>query len=551
MIASSFAGKPSVSLSLCDIHKQPLEQPAVGIPFYLVATVTSEQQIEEAPQIEGLEDFEQGSVHVASTLHVINGVTESTVSYYHTVRCDMQDTYTVGPAVLKLERQISTSEPLEITVGNTPVYDEPQMEQKARLELKAEKDSVFIGEPLKVTMSFCAAEGVQIIQALNADFPGWVIGAVDPSTTREFVRNRERVIEHTLELYQYTPGEHIVPSLSVPCAVPVKRHRMSFLFDDMFGQSKEQIIVQSNACPIRVKPLPSYDGVVHGIGHITRTELSCEHESAKVGEGIVVRLTVSGEGNVEGLEAPPLHLPQGLRYYDSTSSIMRHEYGWDKTFEYVVQASQEGVHGIPEQTYTFFDYTVGEYSTHPTLPHLLKITSALSQSGPVTLQSSSLVQDDPHGGKESLRPLPLHRESSRFAWWLIVLACCAIFGGGGGYGMWRLGRWYRRKYNRQLRYRFAYRRARRRFAVCARDRNPVALYKAWISLFADRCSVSEQEVSELFIEQCLRKIGMEDYLKSWRKDFLRYAEHAFSAKAYDEDLVRSSKVWLQRFEKRL
>jgi hypothetical protein len=147
--------------------------------------------------------------------------------------------------------------------------------------------------------------------------------------------------------------------------------------------------VYSNAVNLKVSPLPYSYLPVHAVGQFERFSAEIKPGMAKEGEGMVLTLTIEGNGNLPAIATPILQMPDALKYYDSNSTIIMPKHSDElskKRFEFIVQGMKSGYCEIPEQLFTYFDTDTHRYETLRTAPLAVSITS-----GPMSAKKDILT----------------------------------------------------------------------------------------------------------------------------------------------------------------
>lgn len=131
-------------------------------------------------------------------------------------------------------------------------------------------------------------------------------------------------------------------------------------FFSMF--TSNSVVFTSNACSLRVQPLPGRTKGGAPIGDFNEVHLDAERTNLSAGEAIVVRYHVKGLGNLNLCKHPHLQVPEGLKSYPA--ELKKEQGGY--CFEYAVQAVQDGIFVIPSQMFKFFDPEKRLYRELPT-----------------------------------------------------------------------------------------------------------------------------------------------------------------------------------------
>jgi len=164
-------------------------------------------------------------------------------------------------------------------------------------------------------------------------------------------------------------------TLTVPSAQLLYEVRRGFLF------TPETERLETPPLRLSVRPLPDSgvpDGFTGAVGYLG-VEARLSPDSVAVGDAAVLRVRVSGQGNIKALPAP--RLPQGPWRFESGSesadfSVADGRVEGTKTFEWVVVPERAGELEIGSIRYPFFDPATGEYLLRETEPLRLRVTGA-------------------------------------------------------------------------------------------------------------------------------------------------------------------------------
>lgn len=143
-------------------------------------------------------------------------------------------------------------------------------------------------------------------------------------------------------------------------------------FDDAFGNPQYEVVpykIQSPVVKVTVKPLPaegrpaSFNGAV---GHFSMTA-TADKKDLSTDDALTLKVTISGQGNVNLLNAPPLNIPAAFEKYDPTVSdnIEKNSnpLSGSRQFQYVLMPQEKGDHELPPVEFSYFDPQANAYKT--------------------------------------------------------------------------------------------------------------------------------------------------------------------------------------------
>lgn len=155
-------------------------------------------------------------------------------------------------------------------------------------------------------------------------------------------------------------------------------------FDDFFNRPEVEYQdvpykIQSNPIKINVKPVPvdgrplSYNGAV---GHFNMTAV-VDKNKLTTDDALTLKVSISGQGNVNLLNSPKIETPSGFEKYDPkvTDDIEKNSnpLSGSRTFEYVLMPQEAGEHTIPAVEFSYFDPTANSYKTLRSQPFTIQI----------------------------------------------------------------------------------------------------------------------------------------------------------------------------------
>ena len=362
------AHSKSISVSIQNMQQQEIQQAEIGIPFILQIAVDNLEAIVEP---KGLEIAKQCTIQFYGTtqsMSAINGVRTHKVLFTYVVTPDVKGSLELGPVTLTdTNGDVISSEKIIVPVGDIA---EPEYLQKQTYLLVADSDtkSVYVGQKVIVYLRFCYTKSFDNLSIENVAINGAHCGYQE----QLWQQSNTKVGEHEysckqiyFELYPNKLGTLVVPQFKATFMPEQTQQQQAFgggLFS-LLGLSNTRVI-QSYPKGIEVLPLPEsalYENVT-AIGQFHKATLTVAQKKGMVGEGIVLKMVVEGDGNLEVVRAPELQLPSGLHCYEGNSSLQRVNQQLSvKTFEWIVQADQPGSFEIPVQQFIYFDPVVSKY----------------------------------------------------------------------------------------------------------------------------------------------------------------------------------------------
>lgn len=349
------------------------------------------------PSFEGFEVL-AGPVQSTSTNYQnINGQssTTHTRSYTYTVRVVQEGKVTVPSASIKIGKDTYTTDPktVEAVKGQVPDGGSSSAGQRAgddlRLRVSVSKTRVVVGEPVIVTLKLyvqsSAISGFEDVRFPT--FDGFWSQEIDAPQNIQFVRENydgqiynAALLRRYMLLPQQTGTLTIEPSELV-CLLQIQAEQTGprSIFDDFF--SSYQTIrkrVASEPVTINVSALPagapaSFTG---GVGSF-RLSAGFDSDSVAAHEATSLKITISGTGNINLVDAPKVRLPADFESYDvrKTENITTGTSGstGTLTFEYPFIPRAPGTFDLEPVEFTYYDIDAARYRTLSSGPLSLKV----------------------------------------------------------------------------------------------------------------------------------------------------------------------------------
>jgi len=409
----------------------PLQEVAVGQPFQVEVLIENPDGSTSYPLIQ-----HDDSVSLQKTgyrMHTLNGA--SSAAYIYTARADEEGTITIGPARIANEDVQSSAVSLQVTEGESrPISSNTKPEPFLRLFI--DKDHGIKGEQIPFRLRFYYADQNVRLQQIGS--------SADHDDDRIIFKKEEGPTGGTEiingERYQYAEwqwigyptqmGTIVIPAYFADFIVPVVHEDQRLMhFASFFGSRHERKRVYSNATRVTIEDAP--EGI-KAIGSFSSLEASTDHTQVKQGEGVVLKLVLSGAGNLDGIEINRLvGMPSSVRWYPSKQYLSPNK--TEKTFEFVIQPMQEGVIKIPVQSFDFFDTVRRTQRTLQTAPLSIRVM-------PSTQPIHKRVDDTKPTVQSSEEPtvqnelLPLNSSGAWYAvrehelpFWLFILLLISPF----------------------------------------------------------------------------------------------------------------------------
>jgi hypothetical protein len=385
-----------INLDITAFNGRKITEAAAGEVF-VVKVSTDETDDVSQMMIDGLEHVNAQKTGVS--IISVNGNKTAQVSYQ--VRIDQPGTYTFGPAYMP--DGASVSDKITMSIKAAPldaggIAKKNNSAEQVLLQMEVDRDTAYVGQRINTVLRAYFPEAANItLDHVTSNDPATVeTTAKDaPTRTMQTVNGvRYLVLEWQWQMYPKQAGQLIIPAYFVDYARALPMQHGFGGLSMFFGPQYERQRTYSNALTIDVLPLPASDTPADAVGSFISYTAALAPATSKQYEGVVLTLTLEGEGNMDAVEDPELrHMPEGLKHYFSKSVITQGATDLQKSFEYIVQGMQAGEWQIPSQTFTFFDPNTGVYKQLQTEALAMTVLADTPKASLVSAEESVSEQE--------------------------------------------------------------------------------------------------------------------------------------------------------------
>ncbi|MFR9621088.1 MAG: BatD family protein [Rikenellaceae bacterium] len=404
-----------------------------AFPVEFVLDASPDNDSFQAPAFSGLNVIAGPRISSGSSIQVINNTMTKSVNYTYTyvLMADSAGRYTIPAAQVKVDKKIYSTQRTVVEVvreqrslsqssssqsGVGSQQQSPQSEATSRvgkddvlLRLLLSSNEVYKGEPIRAVFKLFTRVDIVNYENFKAPvFNGfWAQEVTQPrraDSSRETYNGQvydTYVIKEYL-LYPQQSGEIEIESMQMDAVAQVVVQSRNI--DPFFGRSNEFYNVRRSVATtprtINVKRLPagapeSYSGAV---GEYQLELIPFESNIIEANSAKLLKLRVSGTGNLSFIQAPKLELPNSFEQYvvRTTESIQTTSQGATgyKEFEYPLIARAEGEYTIPAIEFSYFDPKTGAYTSLHTNPFSVTITPDKRQDGAAKMVRSGVDKAD-------------------------------------------------------------------------------------------------------------------------------------------------------------
>jgi hypothetical protein len=261
------------------------------------------------------------------------------------------------------------------------------------VEAVVDNPTPYVGQQIIYRFRFYVAADVTNPQYEAPDFEGfWRIDKKAINNSTVVINNRQYIVtELDTALFPTRPGIINISPANV-------------LLPETVFRAEEKILTKIVTVDVQPLPQGAPPGFSGAIGQFNLTA-TLDRQSALLGEPFVLRLLISGTGNVEQLTLPDLPIPADWRIYPNPTTFTFTETDslivGEKAYEYLLIPGQVGQQTLPGITFDYFDPGTGLYRSANTEP----VTLEILPPNQVNLQPTPSAIDSETDARTT--PLPL------------------------------------------------------------------------------------------------------------------------------------------------
>lgn len=551
----------SINLKLTTLEGAVLEQAGAGTPFLLNVVVTNTSNSAQYPTLKGIDNL-----HVRQSgfqMNMVNGATS--VTYHYRVRIDTPGNYTLGPASIIEGNTTIESQPITVTVADQQKSSGTRAQKAAAhapiMKLICDTTQAYVGQKINAELSFYTSDPTTVLQTIIEPEISAISGLTiknkqtQPITGTEKINGTEfRFAKWNFQITPTKSGSLIVPAYAAQYTSQANSPMLSFFFHN---DAKR---VYSNTVALDVKALPHSLRAPSFIGSINQMYAQVNPTHARVGQGLVYSITLSGDGDFDSLGMLALAMPEQCKCYESKKNYApaSGQFG-TYTMEYIVQALEPGSITIPKQELFYFDTGLKRYKTITTSPITITVSgSPIIATAPNHELPTNVNVDD--STLDPLAPLnldgPIEHVPPRFIPWYIFWASIGVMS-----ALWLL--FVAFSTNKNLFVRFfktfikkesAYSFARKCVKNAYTKKKYLQYYSIINQLFAMRLKTTPSQLTPQMMENSLRQDGLSSQaLEDWRSFYAELCQFSFykanlDAQYYNE-LTQKMLYWIDVLEK--
>lgn len=290
--------------------------------------------------------------------------------------------------------------------------------------LEVDRKSCYVGEPVVATYKLYTRLKSESNLIRNPSFNGFsVIDLQQPDNTSYQVEKKDGreynvYIIRKVQLYPLLPGDLELGVAEIENNVRFIKaeylNQRPDIFDGMLpdfsnamippeGMELQKVTLKNKPVVIVVKPMPETNKPANFKGAVGNFTIGArvEKNNFTTDDGGRLAVIISGEGNLQMINAPGISWPEGIEGFDpkATDDLYKGTVpvGGRKIFEFPFTVSRPGTYNIPAFSFSFFDPRQGVYRSVETKPIPITVMpgtgrpKVIKEENPVRKEDSYLV----------------------------------------------------------------------------------------------------------------------------------------------------------------
>jgi hypothetical protein len=403
----------------------------VGEQFRVTYTVNSQASNFIGPAFDGFRVLSGPNQSTNQSYQIINGKVsqsfEQSFTYY--LQATREGTFNIPAASVTVSGKKYDSNPVSISVSQAsapPSGQNPQgkvssnqyqgegiSKEDVFIRATADKSNPYQGEQVIITYRIYTKVPIsQLNVSKLSSFQGfWYKSLMDDSAplkqSSETINGQEYIVAELrkLAVYAQRTGEITIDPMELACIAQLKvtptRPRDPFFdsfFDDPFFNRNVKNIelnLVSNTLTIKVKPLPQDNRPANFSGAVGQFTMSTDIDRTqlKANEPVVLKVTISGKGNIELIDQVNINFPPDFETYDpkiaNNISATAAGISGSRAFEYLAIPRNAGQFTIKPITFSYFDLAKNSYITLTGPEYTIRVEKGDQESTGITYSGVS------------------------------------------------------------------------------------------------------------------------------------------------------------------
>lgn len=356
------------------------------------------------PALSDLPGFRATFAGQSQNISYVNGTVTSQVTYSFALAPQSPGDHVIPAISMVVDGKTLTTAPIAVKVlpGTAAVTAPSAGDRSARnvhggrnlfVTTSLDKNSAVVGEQRTLTFKFFSRAPLLSQPSYHPpDTTGFLSEDLPPQ--KSYVSTvdglRYQVVELNTALFPTSSGKFTIGPASLDCNVQDFQDPFGDQFFQQFFNRGKTVTLRSDPITVTVRPVPSEGRPASFRGDVGRYQISAsfDKKSARVHEPVTLTVTVSGEGNIKSLSAPPLPDVSEFKTYETLSSLNIEKKDGrlrgSKVFTTVLKPEVSGTLSFPAIPLSYFDPGLNAFKTVTTKPLSLSVSPADTAGGGTT-----------------------------------------------------------------------------------------------------------------------------------------------------------------------
>ena len=380
----------------------------------LRVTISANQQLGNIapPQLKALPEFNVSYGGSSSQYNLSSNQVSVSVTWTYMLRPKKVGQFTVSQIQISHGNKTYTTDPISIKV--LPKSTKPSQSESTqdtftdafsssthKVEASVDNLRPYVNEQIIYTFRYL----------YTARIPSFNSPKYTPPSLRQFwtaelerKRAQRQVIDGTL----YWIEEIRVGLFPITAGrVTIEPAKLSLPLSTGRGRPQSSNVLITNPVEVDVRPLPQEGKPTNFVGTVGqyRIHAQTDRQTIEAGDGLTLRVQVSGTGNIETVPAPTVPTLPNMAIYDPQITdgigVVDSKVRGSRTYEYVIIPSKEGDWTIPAIDYPYFDPQTESYQVARTVPITIDVLP--NPNGVVGTTTPGTTQSDLYLLKQDIR----------------------------------------------------------------------------------------------------------------------------------------------------
>ncbi len=400
------------------------------------------------PDLSGLDYY---GASTSQSVSIVNGSMTVKYSVYYTVAAPNAGTYKIPPVTAEYNGKTYKSKELVITAQDNPQQNQAQNQGGSQnqqqsqaeeqvsgsgnlfIDVNVNKKEVYVGQHIVLSAGFYSRYNIQEIA--DTKLPSYNGFWVKEISTPSRITLQQKLINGVPYSYGLLHKKVLIPQRAGELVI--EPYSIDFITREGFWDSYKRT-GKSTAKTIKVKQLPSPkpDNFGGAVGSFN-ISMTADKEEVKLDDPLTIKVTLTGNGNIQLCEAPKVDIPSAFEAFPpkSAENIKTDDSGMSgtRTFSYVAIARQPGEITIPAVKFSYFDLASKSYKTVSTNELTIKITG--ERDSTATAFTGGVIKSDVENLGSDIRFIKQGFELkskkfgffNSFEFWMIILVLALAF----------------------------------------------------------------------------------------------------------------------------